>query len=66
MYSHSLIFTQLRFPNLSVNRPLDEAWGLPPLSTIVGGEVKKSVGRNWPPLLVKKTSASSLDSQGSG
>ena len=32
---------------------------------MVGGEVEKLVRRNWPPLLVKKTSALSLDSQGS-
>ena len=45
---------QLRLSNLSADRPLVEAWGLPPLSTTVGGEVEKPVRRNRPPLLVKK------------
>ena len=65
MYSHSLIRTQLRLSNLSADRSLVEVWGLPSLSTTVGGEVEKPVGRNRPPPLVK-TSASSLDSQGIG
>ena len=54
MYSHLLIRTQLRLSNLSADRPLVEAWGLPPLSTTVDGVVEKPVGRNWPPPLVKK------------
>ena len=54
VYFHSLIRTQLRLSNLSADRPLVEAWGLPPSSTTVGGEVEKPVGRNRPLLLVKK------------
>ena len=45
---------QLRLSNLSADRPLVETWGLPPSSTMVGGEVQKPVGRNWPLPLVKK------------
>ena len=54
VYSHSLIRTQLRLSNLSADRPLVEAWGLPYLSTTVGGEVGKPVRRNRSPSLVKK------------
>ena len=43
---------QLRLSNLSVDCPLVKAWGLPPLGATVDGEVEKTVGRNWPPLLV--------------
>ena len=65
MYFHSLIRTQLRFSNLSTDHLLVEAWGLPPLSTAVGGDIKKPVGRNCPLPLVKKMSALLLDSQDS-
>ena len=65
MYFHSLIYMQLRFSNRSADCSLVEAWGLPPLSTTIGGEIEKPVGHNWLFLLVK-TSASSLNSQGSG
>ena len=54
VYSYSLIRTQLRLSNLSADRLLVEAWGLPPLSTTVGGEVEEPVGRNRSPPLVKK------------
>ena len=53
VYSHSLIHMQLRLSNLSADPLLVEAWGLPPLSTVVGGEVKKPVERNRPLPLVK-------------
>ena len=46
--------------------PLIETWGLLPLSTTVGIEVKKPVRRNRFLFFVKKTSALSLDSQSSG
>ena len=62
MYFYSLIYRQLRLSNLSADRPFVEAWGLPPSSITVGGEVEKPVGRNLSPLV--KTSASSFDSQG--
>ena len=38
----------------SEDRPLAEAWDLPPSSTTVGGEVEKPVGRNRFLPLVKK------------
>ena len=57
---------QLRFSNLSIDCLLVEALGLSPLSTTIGGEIKKPVGRNWRFSLVKKTSALLLDGQGSG
>ena len=52
MYSHSLIRTQLKLSDLSIDCSLVEAWGLPPLSTMVGGKDKKPIGCNWPLLFV--------------
>ena len=52
MYFHSLIRKQLRLSNLPVDPPLVGAWGLPPLSITVGGEVEKPIRRNRPPLPV--------------
>ena len=49
--------------NLSADCLLVKAWGLPLLSTTVGGEVEKPVRCNWPPSLVK-ASASLLNCQG--
>ena len=50
---------------LSIDCPLVEAWGLLSLSTTVGGEVEKSIRRNWLLFLIKM-SVLLLDSQGSG
>ena len=61
VYSHSLICTQLKFSNLSTNYVLVKAWSLPPLSTVIGDEFEKPVGRNQPLSFLKKMSASSLD-----
>ena len=65
MYSHLLIYIQLRFFNLFANCLFVEAWSLLLLSTTVSSKFEKPIGRNWPLLLVK-TSAFLLDSQGSG
>ena len=46
MYSNSLIRMQLRLSNLSADRLLAKAWGLPSLGVMVDGEVEKPVGRN--------------------
>ena len=54
VYSHSLIRMQLRLSNLSADRPLAKAWGLPLLGAMVDGEVEKPVGRNRPPPLVMR------------
>ena len=62
VFFDSLIRTQFRFSNLSADCPLVEGWDLLTLSTTVGGEVEKLVGRNQPLPLVK-ISAFSLDSQ---
>ena len=43
---------QLRLSNLSADCPLVKVWDLLPLSTTVGGEVEKPVGRNQPPLFM--------------
>ena len=48
VYSHSLVHIQLRLSNLFVDSPLIEAWSLPPLTIMVGGEVKKPVEHNRP------------------
>ena len=61
-YFYSLIRSQLRLSNLSIDCSLVEVWNLPPLSIMVGGEVKKPIRRNRPSPLVK-TSALSLNSQ---
>ena len=65
VYFHSLIRGQFRLSNLSADRLFVKAWGLPPVDAMVGGEVEKPVGRNWPPPLVMRYQLS-LDSQGSG
>ena len=52
VYFHLLIYTQLKLSNLSIDCLLVKAWGLPSLSTIVGGKVEKPVRRNWPLLFV--------------
>ena len=54
VYFHSLIRTQLRLSNLSADRSLVKVWGLSPLGAIVGGEVEKPVGCNWPSPRVMK------------
>ena len=61
MYFYSLIYTQLKFFNLSADYPLAKMWSLPPLSTTIGGKVKKPIRRNQPSLFMK-ISASLLDS----
>ena len=54
VYFYSLIRTQLRLSNLFADCSLDEAWGLPALSIIVGGEIEKPVRRNRPfPLVIR-------------
>ena len=40
--------------HLFVDGPFVDVWGLPPLSTMVGGEIKKSVRSNQSFLFVKK------------
>ena len=62
---HSLIYIQFKLSSPSADCLLVEVWGLPSLSTMVGGEIEKLVGHNRPSSFVK-TSASLLDSQGSG
>ena len=47
VYFYSLICMQLRLSNLSADRPLVKAWGLPPLGATAGGEFEKPVGCNW-------------------
>ena len=44
IYSLLLTCIQLRLSNLSADRQLAKAWGLPPLSITVGGEIEKPVG----------------------
>ena len=54
IYFHSLIWTQFRLSNLSVDYLLVKAWGLPPLGATVDSEVEKLMECNWPPPFVMR------------
>ena len=51
--------------NLSTDCPHIEEWGLSLLSITESGEIKKPIGPNRSPPLIKKTSALLLDGQSS-
>ena len=45
---------QFRLSNLFADYPFAKAWGLPLLNIMVGIEVEKPVGHNWPPLFIMR------------